>query len=280
MTMDKHFDFWDTVNKPKWLTDASYVTLMGSHAYGSATEESDYDFYGFCVPPMNVIFPFLSGDIPQFGKQKKNFNQLQLQGIPSEKYGDTDITIYNIARYFHLVMENNPNMLDSLFVPEDCIVFSDNVGKMVRERRRIFLSEKLFHRFKGMAYSHMKRITSRTREGKRKEHVEKYGFDVKDASHVVRLMCEVEDFLLKGDADISANACVIRAVRDGEWSLEHVTDFFEGKITFLESELELGKSVLPKYPDENRIKILLVECLEEKYGSLSEYGWNILGGEI
>lgn len=278
MKLNKHFDFWDSVDRPRWLTDASYVTVMGSRAYGSYELDSDYDFYGFCVPPMEVIFPYLAGDIPQFGKQKKNFNQLQLQEIPSEKYGDTDITIYNISRYFQLVMDNNPNMLDSLFVPDDCILLRDRVGKMVRDERRIFLSEKLFHRFKGMAFSHMKRITSRTREGKRKDHVEKYGFDVKDASHVVRLMCEVEDFLLKGDADISANASVIRAVRNGEWSLEDVTSFFEKQLAFLEGKLEAGESVLPKYPDEDKIKVLLVNCLEESYGSLSKYSWNVLGG--
>lgn len=274
--MNNTFDFWEDANKPIWLTDASYVTVMGSHAYGSATEDSDYDFYGFCVPPIEVVFPHLLGYIPLFGKQQKNFNQLMLQGVSSEEYGDVDITIYNIVRYFHLVMENNPNMLDSLFVPEHCVVLSDNVGKMVRDNKRLFLSEKLFHRFKGMAFSHMKRITSRTREGKRKEHVDKYGFDVKDASHVVRLMCEVEDFLFLGDADLSANSSVIRDVRNGEWSLTDVETFFEGKIAYIERALEVGKGVLPKYPDEDKIKLLLVECLEEKYGSLEKYSWGLM----
>lgn len=273
----EHFDFWDDIDKPKWLNNYNYLTVMGSRAYGNYTEDSDYDFYGFCTPPPEILFSHLVGDIQDFGNQKKRFNQLQLQHIPSEVFGDTDLTIYNIVRYFHLVMGMNPNMLDSLFVQDDSIMCMDRVGKMVRDNRHIFLSQKLWHTFKGMAWSHMKRITSRTREGKRrKEHVEKYGYDVKDASHVVRLMLQVEEFLFTGDCDISSNADTISDVRNGLWQLDDVESFFEGRLEYVQGKLDLGESVIPEYPNQESIKELLVFCLEETYGDLSVFGYNIL----
>ena len=58
-------DFWESLNKPKWMSGYSYLTIMGSRAYGSATEDSDYDFYGFVVPPKEIVFPYLAGDIPE-----------------------------------------------------------------------------------------------------------------------------------------------------------------------------------------------------------------------
>lgn len=274
--MDK-LDFWDDLNKPKWMDSYSYLTVMGSRAYGSATEDSDYDFYGFVVPPQEVVFPYLVGDIPGFGKQKNVFNQLQIQGAESETYGDVDITIYNIVRYFHLVMQNNPNMIDSLFVPDSAIVYADEVGKLVRYWRHDFLSQKLWHTFKGMAWSHMKRITSRTREGKRKNYVEKYGYDVKDASHVVRLLGEVNDFLFTGDCDISSRGEKIREVRSGQFTLDEIKKIFDVEMDMLEHRMSNGESVLPQYPDQVKIKTLLVYCLEEKYGSLSKIGWNRFG---
>ena len=270
-------DFWDNLNKPKWMEGYSYLTVMGSRAYGSAIEDSDYDFYGFVVPPVEIVFPYLSGDIAGFGNQKQAFNQLQIQGTESKTYGDVDISIYNIVRYFHLVMGNNPNMLDSLFVPSEAIVYADEVGKFVRYWRHSFLSQKLYHTFRGMAWSHMKRITSRTREGKRKDYVEKYGYDVKDASHVVRLLNEVHDFLFKGDCDISSNGELILEIRNGHWKLGEIKKMFDRKMDTLEQKMVDGESVLPEYPDQDKIKKLLVYCLEEKYGSLSKIGWNSKG---
>lgn len=273
--MQEIFEFWNDLNKPKWLNHVNYLTVMGSRAYGSTTEGSDWDFYGFTTPPAGITFPHLKGDIEGFGKQKQLFNQLQLQGIPSDKYGDVDLTVYGIVRYFQLVMDNNPNMTDSLFVPDDVIVYMDRVGRIVRENRKVFLSQKLYHTFRGMAYSHMKRITSRTREGKRKEWVKKYGFDVKDASHVVRLMLEAEDFLLTGDADIFSNGQEILSIRNGEWSLDNVKDFFNDRMSYLEHIIKSDECVLPKYPDEYAIKTVLEWCLEEEYGSLAKFGYGI-----
>ena len=273
----KQFDFWETLNKPKWMnkTDPSYVTAMGSRAYGTATEDSDWDFYGFIVPPEEVTFPFLRGDIPEFGIQKKNFQQLQGQHVPSETFGEVDIFIYSLPRYFHLLMQGNPNMIDSIYTPSNVVMYSDRVGEMVRKNRYLFLSQKMWHTFKGMAYSHLNRITSRTREGKRKDYVEKYRYDCKDASHVIRVMLEIEDFLFTGEADLTANG-VAKNVRNGEWSLEEVQNFFDVTLDKIHRRLDNGESILPEYPDKHAIKQLLVGCLEEKYGSLSVFGWNIV----
>jgi len=270
------FDFWEGVNKPKWLNDASYVTVMGSRAYKTHTIASDWDFYGFCVPPASVVFPHIAGDIPLFWNQKNNFKQLQLQHIPSEIYGDVDITIYNIVYYFDRVLDGNPNMLDSLFVPDDTIMVIDKVGKMVRDNRELFLSQRLYKKFVGFAMSHLKKITSRTRQGLRKAVVDEHGYDTKDASHVVRAMLEIKDFMLSGNCDVSSHAVTVREIRAGEWSLERVQKIFDtilGGLDIMHSE---GRFVVAENPRVDEVKSLLVDCLEEKYGSLGELGWNIV----
>jgi len=102
------------------VSDLQYLTMMGSIAYGVSSDSSDVDIYGFCIPPKSVVFPHLDGVIHGFGRQIQNFEQYQQHHI---KYADDeyDFTVYSIVKFFQLCMQNNPNMIDSLFVPE--IVF-------------------------------------------------------------------------------------------------------------------------------------------------------------
>ena len=148
---------------PKWLPDnIMYETIMGSEAYRVSSDDSDRDIYGFCIPPKDDVFPHLRGEIYGFGEQHARFNQYQEHHLidpgPQRNY---DITIYSIVKYFQLCMENNPNMIDSLFTPRTCIIHSTSIGEMVRERRRMFLHKGSWHKFKGYAYSSLTKIRSK-----------------------------------------------------------------------------------------------------------------------
>ena len=52
------------------LENAQYITMMGSRAYDTYTESSDYDLYGFTMPPKDIVFPYHHGFI--FGFHKKS----------------------------------------------------------------------------------------------------------------------------------------------------------------------------------------------------------------
>jgi len=142
------------IHPPHWLPDnCVYLVQMGSVAYGVSNDSSDMDIYGYCIPPKEMVFPHLSGEIFGFGKQKKRFEQWQEHHINDpESRKEYDFSVYNIVKYFGLVMENNPNMVDSLFVPQRCIVHSTQIGEMVREKRKLFLHKGCFQKFKGYAF--------------------------------------------------------------------------------------------------------------------------------
>jgi predicted nucleotidyltransferase len=261
---------------PKWLPNAvAYETLMGSVAYGVSSDTSDCDIYGFCLPPKELVFPHLAGDIPGFGAQKPRFDVYQQHHIndPSAMGGqgrEFDVTIFSIVRFFHLAMENNPNIIDSLFTPASCVLHSTQIGERVRENRRVFLHKGAWHKFKGYAYSQLHKMEIKTpQEGSRRaELVEKYQFDVKFAYHVVRLLDEVEQILIGGDIDLQQDKERLKAIRRGEWTAEQVKAFFTQKERDLEAAYQ--SSPLPHGPDEERIKSLLLECLEAHFGSLEK----------
>lgn len=246
-----------------------YETLMGSQAYGVAETESDWDVYGWCIPPKHIIFPHLVGYIPGFGQQPEKFDQWMVHHVVDEARGvEYDFTIYNIVKYFSLVMENNPNMIDSLFTPHHSILHCSPIAQMVRDQRHIFLHKGAWHKFKGYAYSQMSKIRSKEASGKRKELVDAYGYDVKFAYHLVRLMGEVEQILVEGDLDLLRNREQLKSIRRGEWTLEEIEDYFTSKEKSLETVYL--QSTLQHSPDEKRIQRLLMDCLEHHYGNLQE----------
>ena len=245
-----------------------YEVYMGSVAYGVSDDMSDVDIYGFCIPPKDVIFPHLRGVIPGFGRQIQNFEQYQKHHILDHSSDrEYDLTIYNIVKYFQLCMENNPNMIDSLFVPDRCVAYMTPVGSMVRENKYIFLHKGSFHKYKGYAHSQLYKCRTKKPEGKRKEIIKKYGYDVKFAYHIKRLLLQAEQIMADGNLDLQKNREELKAIRRGEVPLEEIEKWKA------EKELQLEKlyneSNLPYKPNEGDIKQLLIDCLEEHFGSLS-----------
>jgi predicted nucleotidyltransferase len=262
------------IRPPKFLpTNVMYETLMGSIAYGVSTDNSDRDVYGFCIPPKDVVFPHLAGEVMGFGTPGPRFDQFQQHHVQDAdalggKGCEYDVSIYSIVRYFSLCMDCNPNMIDSLFTPQDCVLQITKVGNMVREARHQFLHKGCWHKFKGYAYAQLHKLRTKDPIGKRRELIDQFGFDVKFAYHTVRLLSECEQMLMEGDLDLRRNHEQLKAIRRGELSEADIMAWVTDKERQLESLYV--RSTLPAVPDEARIKTLLLNCLEEHYGKLDD----------
>lgn len=295
-----------------------YEAMVGSISYGVSGDTSDIDVVGFCLPPKHIIFPHKYGYIHDFGEKPQSFGQYQqhhIKDVHSDK--DYDVTIYNIVRFFDKCMGANPNMIDSLFVPTRCVLHISMMGEMVRENRKIFLSGKCFHKFKGYAFSQLTKMKDKigrefvmvcdhygwpldiTREdamkdvhgykdityisdifnridqsGKRSKRlpsIKKYGYDVKFAYNVVRLLEECHQILEEGDLDLTRSRAMLKSIRNGEWEMKRVEEFFDHKFKLL--EVAYSKTKLPSKPREDDIKNLLLQCIDSHYeGSVSNRG--------
>jgi hypothetical protein len=293
---------------PKFLKhNIHYEAVVGSVAYGVSGNLSDYDVYGFCMPPKHILFPYQHGNIFGFGKQPEVFNQYQNHHImDGEK--EYDLSIFNIVRYFQLCLESNPNMVDSLFVPRNCVLHCTEMGEYVRENRKLFLSKLCWHKYRGYAYSQLskmndkvsktfvelcenngwslditwdeakedvgedewvrnvfKKVDQSGHRSKRLGMIQTYGYDIKFAYNVVRLLEETHQILEEGDLDLQRNKEILKSIRKGEWPQEKVQEYFDNKYPVLEKAYENSK--LPHNPRETEIKNLLVECIQMCYGS-------------
>lgn len=264
------------ISPPSWLTDnCQYLTIAGSNSYGTADTNvnSDFDLYGFCIPKKEMLFEHLAGDVPGFGRQKKRFEQFLANHVfdPDALGGsgrEYDITCYNIVKYFNLLMDNNPACIDTLFTSQECILHITKVGHMIRDNRKLFLHKGLKHRYLGYAFSMLHKMTTKNPKGKRKELREKHGFDSKFAMNVVRLLGEAEMLLAEGDLDLRRNCEHLKAIRRGEVSETEIRKWASEKELYLEKLY--NESNLPHSPNEEKIKQLLLNCLEQHYGSLDK----------
>lgn len=262
------------IQPPVWLSsNIHYETQMGSVAYGVSSDTSDMDIYGFCIPRKDMVFPHLAGEIEGFGRNKQRFEQWQQHHVMDESamngHGRShDFAIFSIVKYFSLAMENNPNLIDSLFTPQTCVLHCTAIGQMVRENRRLFLHKGSWFKFKGYAYSQLHKMKTKDPKGKRLEIREKYGFDVKFAYHVVRLLDEAEQILESGDMDIQRAKEHLKAIRRGDVPEADIRQWAADKELALEKMYHESK--LRHTPDEQAIKSLLLQCLEHHYGTIDK----------
>lgn len=261
--------FGKTLGAPSWLPDNVHLeVVMGSTAYGVAEDDSDWDVYGIAIPPKSYVFPHLGGEIEGFGTPGPRFGVWQKHHVRADDR-EYDFSIYGIVKFFDLAMTNNPNMVDAIFVPQNCVLSCTRIGRMILDARRLFLHRGAFHKFRGYAHAqlHKMRGDRERPEGKRRDMVDRFGYDVKFAYHLVRLLDECEQILESGDLVLGRNREILKEIRRGEWTEARVREHMaerEAALTLL-----YATSPLPNRPDEVAIKSLLLQCLEEHYGDLS-----------
>ena len=260
------------VKPPRWLPgNVQYETIMGSVAYGVSSDTSDVDVYGWAIPPKEDALSAPPGRSGRLRHAPASIRAIPGTPHPGPRrpagHGRTyDLTIYGVVKFFNLAMENNPNIIDCLFTPVNCILHSTRVGNLVRENRKLFLHKGAWPKFKGYAYSQLHKLSTKAPQGKRAELIEKHGYDVKFAYHVVRLLTEVEMILMEEDIDLQRNNDQLKAIRRGEWTEERLRTWCADKESHLERVY--AESKLRATPDEPKIRSSLLNCLEEHYGSL------------
>lgn len=254
------------IQPPEFLVqNTMYLAYTGSVAYGTNSDTSDLDVYGFCVPPKDVIFPHLNGVIQGFDKNVPKFDQWMQHHIQNGEQ-EYDFTVYSIIRFFRLCADNNPNMLDCLFVPRECVLHSTRMSELVRENRHMFLHKGLWPKMKGYAYSQLAKMKAKNAQGKRAAMIEEFGYDVKFAMHTVRLLLEAEQLLTLKDMDLRRDSDMLKSIRQGKWTAQEVEEWAGEKEKALEKVYE--ECDLPWGPREEEIKALLVDCIKMHYNDI------------
>jgi predicted nucleotidyltransferase len=114
-----------------------YKVIAGSKAYGLDLPTSDTDIRGI----------FLCD------------NEYRLGNGYIEQVNDNtnDIVYYDVNRFINLLSNNNPNIIENLFVPKDKILILDDRIKPLYDNRHKFLTKQIKYTFGGYAVSQIKK---------------------------------------------------------------------------------------------------------------------------
>ncbi|MBD3905192.1 nucleotidyltransferase domain-containing protein [Chryseobacterium sp. Ch-15] len=112
-----------------------FQAISGSRSFGLATENSDTDIRGVYYLPKEDFFG--------------------LNYIPQISNETNDITYYEIGRFVELLQKNNPNILEILVSPEDCIQHKNPLMDLLKPED--FLSKLCKDTFAGYAISQIKK---------------------------------------------------------------------------------------------------------------------------
>ncbi len=120
--------------------------ITGSYLYGTNTESSDKDYLGIFIPKEEYILGF------------RNVEEVDLSRVTKTEAGKNtsdsiDRKLYEFRKYMKLAMENNPNILETLFVNNKNIVEINEVGKELLNNRHLFPYKGLKQKFLGYAFS-------------------------------------------------------------------------------------------------------------------------------
>ena len=115
-----------------------FLTLGGSHAYGTKVETSDVDIRGCCF--------------------NRKTDLLGLSNFEVIEDNSTDTVIYSIRKLFNLLLNCNPNVIEMLGNKE--YYYMSEPGRLLLENKHLFLSKRAIKSFGGYAFAQLNRLNN------------------------------------------------------------------------------------------------------------------------
>lgn len=122
----------ETIRNEGWLL---FEAIAGSRAYGLATATSDTDIRGVFILPRDMYYS--NNHVAQVSNETN------------------DIVFYELGRFIELLEKNNPNILELLSVPEDCVLYRHPLMDSIRPSD--FLSKLCEQSFANYAFTQIRK---------------------------------------------------------------------------------------------------------------------------
>ncbi|MFI6898291.1 DNA polymerase beta superfamily protein [Streptomyces sp. NPDC050256] len=208
-----------------------YSCVMGSRAFGLATEDSDTDRRGVFLAPTPLFWRF---DKPP----------THIDGPADEQFS------WELERFCELALRANPNVLECLHSP--LVERIDATGRELLSLREAFLSRQAHQTFVRYALGQHRKLEADVRQ---------YGAPRwKHAMHLLRLLASCRDLLRTGELTIDVGAARdgLLAVKRGEVAWAEV----ERRMASLAEENDEAAAVspLPDRPDRARVEDFLIRA--------------------
>jgi hypothetical protein len=201
-----------------------YAAVVGSRAFGLATDESDTDTRGVYVAPTAAFWSLTKPPTHVDGPEPEWFS-------------------WEVERFCELALKANPNLLEVLHSPT--VVRQTPLGEELLELRGAFLSQLAYQTYSGYVLSQFRKLETDLRQ----TGAPKW----KHAMHLIRMLLSAEELLGHGRlmVDVGPHRDRLLALRRGEISWEDVERWRLDLHHRIDDALIY--SPLPAVPDVNRV---------------------------
>lgn len=232
----------------------------GSEAHGTFIPSTDpksiddRDLYGVVIPPTRYYLGLSKWDHAE-----------SIKGV-------WDVVLDEFRKFASLAKKQNPNVLQTLWLQEEDYLYIHPLGHLLINNRHLFRSRSAaYHSFTGYAHGQLKRMTHFQKyEGymgdKRKKLVQEFGFDVKNAAHLIRLLHMGYEYLRDGILHVRRtwDRPMIMNIKQGGWTLDEIQS--EADKYFEMCKKEVDRSPLPEEPDHEAIEKLTIKIIQDFLG--------------
>ncbi len=222
---------------------------VGSHLYGTNTPSSDLDYAGVFLPIKELVFGFQKVEEVDLSIKDKTEAGKNTPNAVDRK-------LYEFRKFVKLAMENNPNIIEQLFVNAPNIVYINDAGRALLGERHKFPHLGLVQKFKGYAFSQKHKMVIRTDNFHELDNAFNY---LKDYPEQKELLIELRDKYLPF-IKFTRDYCVI-----GDLNLQKGI-YVKKAVNMIEERLsKVGnrKSLITKYGFDTKFASNLIRLLLE-----------------
>lgn len=225
-----------------------FISIVGSRLYGTNIASSDTDVKGFAFPTVSELI----------GLDKRNKPYKIENG--KEDADKVEGQVYTVGEYLGLCMKGNPTVIEIAFAENEHIVCSTGIGLQIASFiRSTFVTKHLFKPYSAYHRAQMRKLQSQERVGKRKEVVDKYGYDVKFAMHAYRLGMQCIMAMQTGIIQPTLTGHHLQTakeIRDGVYSKEEALKILDRVDKRMYEAYQASE--LPAEPDRDLVEWYLV----------------------
>ena len=210
---------------------ASNRCVIGSRAYGLATDESDTDRRGIYLPPADL--------------------QWSLYGVPEQIENDQNQEAYwELQKFLIMAVKANPNILECLYTP--IVEHVTPLAQELLDMRATFLSRLVYHTYNGYVMSQFKRMQADIRNHGQVKW--------KHVMHLIRLLLSGIHVLREGFVQVDAgeHRQQLLAIRNNEMPWDEVEAWRRDLHVQFDKAFE--ETSLLERPDDERVNELLVKA--------------------
>ncbi|MDI6802932.1 MAG: nucleotidyltransferase domain-containing protein [Bacteroidota bacterium] len=236
-----------------------FLGYRGSIAHGTYIPNEnpysidDRDIIGIAIPPPGYFFSL------------RSFEQYESM---QDKW---DIVVYDFIKFIRLLTKANPNTLQVLWTSSEFVLKGTWHYDLLHKNRYLFANKTIYKSFCGYSSDQLHKMEHTSYNGymgqKRKQLVDKFGFDCKNAQHLIRLLRQGIEFLRTGELLVERpDKDELIEIKTGKWSIQKIKS--EAQKLFKEMEQAHKESSLPEKPDVAAIDKLVYSILTQHYSKL------------